>query len=131
MNDSQSGTVERRPALIHYVEFLAISAAFMHAGQDLMRGEPAELGTPPWTFAGGFFGYALLLAATSERPSLRALLAGGVPLGISVFHVIEPHSGGFFMPVTYATILFGSATLLMHLSQHRHRLHVVSDYLQN
>ncbi|WP_436903273.1 hypothetical protein [Halovenus halobia] len=120
MNDSQSGTVKRRPELIRYAESLAIAAAFMHAGQDLMRGEPAELGIPPWLFAGGFFGYAVLLAATRDRPSLRALLAGGVPLAIGVFHIIQPHSGGFFMPVTYATILFGSATLLVHLSRYRH-----------
>lgn len=131
MNSSQSGTVKRRPELIHYVELLAIAAAFMHAGQDLMRGEPAELGIPPWLFAGGFFSYALLLAATSERPSLRAFLAGAVALAIGVFHLVESHAGGFFMPITYATILFGSATLVLSLSRYRHRLTVVSDHLRN
>jgi hypothetical protein len=128
MNDTHSGTVER---LIHYAEFLAIAAAFMHAGQDLMRGEPAELGMPPWLFAGGFFTYALLLAATSERPSLRALLAGGVPLAIGAFHIVNPHAGGFFMPITYATVIFGSATLLLSLARYRHRLPVVSTRLRN
>lgn len=116
MGQSSSRTTGIRSALTRYTEWLAIAAAFMHAGQDLMRGEPAALGIPPWVFAGGFFGYAILLAAVNDRTLTRAVLTGGVPLGIGLFHLVESHHGGFFMPVTYATIIFGGATIALYIA---------------
>lgn len=97
---------------VRYTESLAVAAAFIHAGQDLMRGEPAALGIPAWLFAGGFFVYALLVPSVDEGTAARLILTGAVPIGIGVFHLVESHHGGFFMPITYATILFGSATFL-------------------
>jgi len=95
------------------VEALAVAAAFLHGGQDLMRGEPAALGLPAWLFAAGFFLYALALAHFVTRPRVRVALTGAVPVGIGLFHVVHPHAGGFFMPITYATLLFGGGVLAM------------------
>lgn len=108
-------------AVVRYTEALAIAAAFLHGGQDLMRGEPAALGIPPWLFAGGFFLYAVLVASVGERSTSRLVLTGGVPVGIGVFHLVESHHGGFFMPITYATILFGSSTVVAQLLGDRDR----------
>lgn len=98
---------------IRYAEWLAIAAAFLHGGQDLMRGEPVALGIPVWLFAGGFFGYALLLAAVSDRTLARVVLTGGIPLGIGLFHLVESYQGGFYMPVAYAALVFGGATIVL------------------
>ena len=106
-SDTASGSVR-------YLEALAVAAAFLHGGQDLMRGEPAELGIPAWIFASGFFLYALALSFFSRRPRVRVLLTGGVPVGVGVFHLFAPHHGGFYMPITYATLLFGSGVLVWY-----------------
>jgi len=108
-----SGPRRLTPAGERYVEALAVAAAFLHGGQDLMRGEPAALGLPAWLFAVGFFLYALSLAHFAPRPRVRVALTGVVPVGIGLFHVVYPHSGGFFMPITYATVLFGGGVLAM------------------
>lgn len=119
MNSASVITGGRTAASLRYSEALSVAAAFMHAGQDLMRGEPAALGIPAWLFAGGFFGYAILIASVNERSLGRLLLTGGVPIGIGIFHLIETHHGGFFMPVTYATILFGTSTIGISLIAER------------
>lgn len=107
-------TAETAPRGADYLEDLAVAAAFLHGGQDLMRGEPAELGIPAWVFASGFFLYALAVPFFRHRPRARALLAGGVPVGIGIFHLFASHSGGFYMPITYATLLFGGAVLAQY-----------------
>ncbi len=56
MDQSSSRTIDSSSAPVRYAEWLVIAAAFLHGGQDLMRGEPAALGIPAWLFAGGFFG---------------------------------------------------------------------------
>ena len=102
-----------------YVEALAVAAAFLHGGQDLMRDEPAALGIPAWLFAAGFFLYALALARFAGRPRVRVALTGAVPVGIGLFHLVDTHSGGFFAPITYATLLFGGGVLaLFALERH-------------
>lgn len=98
----------------HYLEALAVAAAFLHGGQDLMRGEPAELGIPAWLFAGGFFLYAIAIPFFSELSWTRVALTGGVPLGIGVFHIFASYHGGFYMPVIYATLVFGGGVLAQH-----------------
>jgi len=57
--------------------------------------------------------YALALAHVADRPRIRATLTGAVPVGIGLFHVAHPHSGGFFMPITYATLLCGGGVLAL------------------
>ncbi|NHN46072.1 hypothetical protein G9464_00475 [Halostella sp. JP-L12] len=94
------------------LESAAVAAAFVHAGQDLFRGEPAELGIPAWLFAAGFLAYALLLPTAETRGDPeRTALTGGVPLAIGAFHLFAPHHGGFYMPVAYAALLFGAAVV--------------------
>lgn len=101
-------------ASVRYVEALAVAAALLHGGQDLMRGEPAELGIPVWLFASGFFLYAVAVTHFSDRPRVRVALTGAVPVGIGVFHLFASHHGGFYMPITYAAILFGGAVLALY-----------------
>lgn len=98
---------------VRYVEALAVAAALLHGGQDLMRGEPAELGIPVWLFASGFFLYALAVTYFSDRHRIRVALTGVVPIGIGTFHLFASHHGGFYMPITYATILFGGSVLVL------------------
>ncbi|WP_132061231.1 hypothetical protein [Halorussus amylolyticus] len=109
-------TSNTEPGSVRYLEALAVAAAFLHGGQDLMRGEPAELGIPVWLFAGGFFLYAVAIPFFSDRPRARVLLTGGVPLGIGVFHLFASHHGGFYMPITYSTLLFGGGVLVWYVS---------------
>jgi peptidoglycan/LPS O-acetylase OafA/YrhL len=98
---------------VNRLESAAVAAAFVHAGQDLMRGEPAALGVPAWSFAGGFLAYALLLPTAEARGDpLRTALTGGVPLAIGAFHLVATHHGGFFMPVAYAAVLFGAGVVV-------------------
>lgn len=42
------------------------------------------------------------------------LLTGGVPVVIGLFHLFASHHGGFYMPITYATLLFGGSVLVWH-----------------
>jgi len=114
-----SGPRRPVPTGTRYVEALAVAAAFLHGGQDLMRGEPAALGLPAWLFAAGFFLYALALAHFEARTLVRVALTGAVPVGIGLFHLVHPHSGGFFMPVTYATVFFGGGVLALAALGHR------------
>jgi hypothetical protein len=107
-------TPETTAESLQYLEALAVAAALLHGGQDLMRGEPAAVGIPVWTFAGGFFCYALAVTHFSHRPRVRVLLTGAVPVGIGVFHLFASHHGGFYMPITYAAILFGGSVLLLN-----------------
>lgn len=110
---SSSRTIDFPSTPIRYTEWLAIAAVFLYGGQDLMRGEPAALGIPAWVFASGFFGYAIFLAAVSDRTRARVVLTGGIPLGIGLFHLVESYQGGFYMPVAYAALVFGSATIML------------------
>lgn len=107
-------TSETTAEYVRYVEALAVAAALLHGGQDLMRGEPAELGIPVWVFASGFFLYAVAVTHFSTRPRVRVALTGAVPVGIGVFHLFASHHGGFYMPITYATILFGGSVLVLY-----------------
>lgn len=93
---------------MRHLESLAVATVFIHAGQDLVRGEPAALGIPAWTFAAGFLVYAALLAPLDEYPTaIRLVLAGVIPILVGLFHLIAQHHGGFYMPIVYATLVFG------------------------
>lgn len=97
---------------MNHLESAAVAAAFVHVGQDLMRGEPAALGVPAWAFAAGFLAYALLLPTAEARGDpFRTAMTGGVPLAIGGFHLVATHHGGFFMPVAYAATLFGAGVV--------------------
>lgn len=109
-------TSETASGNVRYLEALAVAAALLHGGQDLMRGEPAELGIPAWIFAGGFFLYAVAVSFFSDRFRIRVILTGGVPIGIGVFHLFASHHGGFYMPITYATLLFGGGVVALSVS---------------
>ena len=100
------------------LESAAVAAAFVHAGQDLLRGEPAELGIPAWLFAAGFLAYALLLPTAEARGDPeRTALTGGVPVAIGLFHLFATHHGGFYMPVVYATLAFGAGVVALAVTR--------------
>lgn len=99
---------------VQYLEALAVAAVFLHGGQDLMRGEPAELGIPAWLFAGGFFLYALAIPFFAHRPWARVALTGGVPLATGGFHLFASYHGGFYVPIIYATLVFGGGVLVQY-----------------
>lgn len=93
---------------MRYLESIAVATVFIHAGQDLIRGEPAALGIPAWTFAAAFLVYAALLSPLDEYGvAVRLALTGAIPILIGLFHLIAPHHGGFYMPIVYATLVFG------------------------
>lgn len=93
---------------MRYLESLAAATVFIHAGQDLVRGEPAVLGIPAWAFATGFLVYAILLAPLDEYPTaIQVALTGAVPILVGLFHLVAQHHGGFYMPIVYATLVFG------------------------
>jgi hypothetical protein len=99
------------------LESAAVASAFVHAGQDLLRGEPAELGIPAWLFAAGFLAYALLLPTAAARGDPeRTALTGGVPVAIGLFHLFAPHHGGFHTPVVYASLAFGAGVVALAAS---------------
>ena len=80
---------------MRYLESVAVATVFIHAGQDLMRGEPAALGIPAWAFAAGFLVYAVLLSPLDEYGvAVRLTLTGAIPILVGLFHLIAPIMAG-------------------------------------
>ena len=67
LNDAENGSNDNVRDAMRCLESVAVATVFIHASQDLMRGEPAALDIPASAFTASFLVYAALLSPMEEH----------------------------------------------------------------